>query len=267
MVIIAKDSISLEYFDNGKKMSVEIDHDVNSITKYMDHIVHIEEDVTVRDLFKHLGRGMDLIDIVFDASLGGYSFSDFFDEAMLDPEPDELLKYAVFEHKCNMDADELIHEVRFTVIGNHPSEDLEVPYSVELSPINAYTNLVIRIDTSFSINKVEVINDEEVEINLFDACKPMTLFEILSSILFEVSYYGTPDMRKAVFDDMKAQVLARMEVDGADVSAAMIAASKEDDIKDLEKLLEKSINEEDYETSASLRDKINDLTGKGRNKK
>ena len=266
MVIISKESVSLEYFEDGKKMTVDIDHEVNSITKYMDHIVHIEEDVTVKDLFMHMSHGADLIDIVFDASLGGYSFSDFYEESILDPEPDELLKYAVFEHKCNMDADELIHEIRFTVIGNHPEEDLEVPYSVELSPINAYSNLIVKIDSLFSISKIENINEEDVELNLFESHKPMTLYEIISALLFEVSYYGNPVMRKEAFDDMKAQVIARMEADDTDLSATIIAATKGDDLRELEKQLEKSINDEDYETSASLRDKINDLKRKDRKK-
>lgn len=267
MIIIGKDSLVLEYFEDGEKMVLEIDHEVNNITKYMDHIVHIEDGVTVRDIFEHLGKDMDTIDMVFDASLGGHNFSDFYDEAMLEPAPDDLLKVAIFEHNCNMESDELLHEIRFVVIGTHPEEDKSVPYSVELSPINTFSGLEVKISTVFSISKFETINDEIIELNLFEAHKPMTLYEILSALLFEVSYYGNPEMREVAFDEMKAQVLARMESEGIEMSGTMLAANKEEDIKTLESQLQKSVLAEDYETSASLRDKINDLKGKGRNKK
>ena len=266
MVIIGKDTLTLEYFEDGQKMTLEIDHEVNSITKYMDHIVYIEDGVTIKDIFVHMGKDIDTIDIVFDASLGGHNFSDFLDEAMLDPVPDDLLQFAVFEHACNMESDELLHEIRFVVIGNHPEEDKMVPYSVELSAINAFTELVVKVDTLFSINKYETINDEIVELNLFEAHKPMTLYEILSALLFEVSYYGNPEMRQIAFEEMKSQVLARLSDDDTELSGIIISANKEEDIKSLEIQLEKSILDEDYETSAALRDKINDLKGKGRNK-
>lgn len=268
MVIIGKDTLTLEYFEDGQKMTLEIDHEVNGITKYMDHIVYIEDDVTIKDIFMHMGKDINTIDIVFDASLGGHNFIDFLEEAMLEPVPDELLKFAVFEHTCTMESDELLHEIRFVVIGNHPEEEKLVPYSVELSAINAFAGLVVKIDTLFSINKYETINDEIVELNLFEAHKPMTLYEILSALLFEVSYYGNPDMRQEAFEEMKTQVLARIaDDDDVELSAVIISANKEEDIKSLEIQLEKSILAEDYETSATLRDKINDLKGKGRNKK
>lgn len=267
MVIIGKDSLTLEYIEDGEKMVLEIDHDVNSMTKYMDHIVHIEDGVTVRDIFEHLGNDMDTIDLVFDASLGGHSFTDFYEEAMMEPAPDDLLKVAIFEHNCTMDTDELLHEIRFVVIGNHPDEDSLVPYSVELSPINTFSALEVKISTTFSISKFETLNGELIELNLFEAHKPMTLYEIISALLFEVSYYGNPAMREEAFDEMKQQVLARMESEGVEMSGTMLAANKEEDLKLLEAQLQKSVLAEDYETSASLRDKINDLKGKGRNKK
>jgi len=268
MIIITKDLIYLEYFEDKKKMSLEIDHEVNRITTYMDHIVHIEDGVTVKDIFAHLGKDVEAIDLVFDASLGGYNFDEFLKEAMLKPVKDDLLAYAVFEHKCNVDTDELEHEIRFAVMGKHPENDVMVPYSVELSAINSYADLKVKIDTKFSITKIEVINDESIELNLFESIKSMTLYEVISALLFEVSYYGTPTMRKKVFDEMKAQVISRLESGELDseISASIITAAKEDDIKELEIELEKSIFDENYETSASLRDKINDLKRKGRKK-
>lgn len=266
MIIIGKDTMTLEYFEDGEKKTLEIDHDVNCITKYMDHIVYIEDGVTIKDIFVHMGNDIDTIDVVFDASLGGHNFADFLAEALLDPVPDDLLQFAVFEHACNMESDELLHEIRFVVIGNHPEEEKMVPYSVELSAINAFAELVVKIDTLFSISKFETINGEPVELKLFEAHKPMTLYEVLSSLLFEVSYYGNPEMRQIAFDEMKAQVLARMVEDNTELPGTIIVAAKDEDIKSLEKQLEKSIVDEDYETSASLRDKINDLKGKGRNK-
>lgn len=265
MIIIAKDSMRLEFFEDGQTKSIKIDHDVNSITKYMDHIVFIEKGVTIRDIFVHLSKDEENIDIVFDSALGGHSLSIFLKEAFDESKPDDLLHHAVFEHKCNMDTDELLHEIRFTVIGKHPQKDIMVPYSVELSAINAFVDLEVEIDTRFAIKVTESIEGKDIEMNLFSAHKPMTLYEVLSSLLYEVSYHGTPTMRKKVFDSMKTKVLAKMSKDG-DISAAIVSATIEEDILEMEQQLEKTISVEDYETSATLRDKINNLKRQTKNK-
>jgi hypothetical protein len=122
MVVIHKDKITLEFFEGGDKKIKELGPDTESLCKYLDRFVHIEEDVTVGDFFSLLAREPDTIDLVFDCSLGGHSFSEFIDEYKTEPAPDDLFKYAVFEHICDIETGELLHEVRFNVFGTHTED-------------------------------------------------------------------------------------------------------------------------------------------------
>jgi hypothetical protein len=252
MVVVYKDRIVLEYFENGNKVDKELGPETESVCKYLDRFVHIEEDVTVGDFFALLAREPETMDLVFDCSLGGHSFSEFIEESLSEPEPEPMFRYAIFEHICNIETGELLHEVRFNIFGLHPEDESLVEYSVELVPMNTYLHLGLSIDTIFSVSKFG--DTEEDDILLFEVNKPMTVYEVVSALLFEISYYGNAEGRSAVMDEYMDEIMRLVE-DG------------DHDIALLEQELDRSISMEDYETSAKIRDKINDLKRNRSNKK
>lgn len=252
MVVVYKDRVVLEYFENGEKVEKELGPDTESVCKYLDRFVHIEEGVTVGDFFALLAREPETIDLVFDCSLGGHSFSEFIEESKAAADPEPMFRYAVFEHICNIETGELLHEVRFNIFGAHPEDDSLVEYSVELVPMNTYLHLQLAIDTVFSVCKLGETEDDDIL--LFESNKPMTVYEIVSALLFEISYYGNADSRSAVMEEYVGEIMRLVE-DG------------DHDIALLEQELDRSISMEDYETSAKIRDKINDLKRNRSNKK
>ena len=257
MLVISKDAVTLEYFEGEELQKVVIDHENNTLTKYMDHAVAITEGVTVRDLFKHISKERDLINTVFDSSLGGYELDLYLAELDIPNKDDNILRYAIFEHKAEIVDDHLISDIRFSAVGIHPEDpDIDVSYTLELSGINMYADLPVVIDNSYIVWDTVSDEDGEEEVSMLDCQKSMTLYDIISALLYEVSYHGTPEMRKLILEEVKKHILSD------DADGSLLTMGVEEMIKDLEKQLEKSLQEEDYETSASIRDKIKELKNK-----
>jgi protein-arginine kinase activator protein McsA len=256
MLIIGKKSIRIEFLENGEMNTLLIDHEENQLMRYIDHIVSIEPDVTVKDIFMHMGKEAENIDNIFDASLGGHSFHQFLSEAMEEPEIDPQLSHGLFMHHASVDSGELLHDIRFVVMGQPDENNINMVYNVELCAINTYSNLVVQIDKDFTIMKTENIDNQNIEVPIFSVAKPMTLYDIFSALLFEVSFHGSPEQRSDTLELVKKEVF---DIIGTEVSIINTDKNLEFDLMQLENKLEKSINDEAYETSALLRDKIKDL--------
>jgi hypothetical protein len=257
MLVISKDVVTLEYFEDNELQRVVIDHENNNLTKYMDHAVAIVDGVTVRDLFNHIAKEKDLINTVFDCSLGGYELDLYLAELDIPTKDDNILKYAVFEHKAELVDDHLITDVRFSAVGSHPEDpEIDVSYTLELSPINMYADLPVVIDDTYIVWTTVNDGEGEEEVSMLDCQKSMTLYDIIGALLYEISYHGTPEMRKSILDEVKKHILSE------DNDSSLLTMGVEDMIKDLETQLEISIQEEDYETSANIRDKIKELKNK-----
>ena len=118
--------------------------------------------------------------------------------------------------------------------------------------MNTYMHLNLKVDTYFSV--VKLGDTEEDDIVILEINKPMTVYEVVSALLFEISYYGNMDSRSAIMEEYTEEIIRLIEEGDHDIAV-------------LEQELDKSINAEDYETSAKIRDKINDLKRKRSNKK
>lgn len=257
MLVIDKDAIHLEYFEDGNQVVVEIDHDQNTLTRYLNHTVYIEHGVTIRDLFLHLGQEAANMDIVFDAQMDGYSFIDFYEEAMEESITDSQLRNVTFYHHVDYVNGEVLGDVRVVVMGEHPKSDkVMIPYTMEYTSIKSYSHLPIVMDCTYRIIE-EVTDEDELKVRmLFDGTKPMTAYELIGALLAEASYFGTPEMRSEVSKEVIDEIYQGAEVNDA---YELEAIDPKVAIRRLEEELEEAVGREDYETSAEIRDKIKDL--------
>jgi len=275
MIIIGKNSIQLEYFDMDEHINVIVNHKDITLIRNLGHEVQIEPGVTVYDLFVHMGKEIENIDIAFDSQLGGYNFIDFYREAVSEPRKgnDEILDHAVFYHDCSLEDGELLHDIGFIGMGISIYKETErklIPYSLEYSTIRDYSYLPLVIDTKFVIYEDEMNDiDMEKDLNeeepakprriLFESVKPMTLYDILSAILLEVAYYGTPDMRERAFNEIQDDLFEIVVPTEHNISAILDNIDIETKISNLDKELKDAVVLENYELCARIRNKINEL--------
>lgn len=259
MIVISKDRIYHEYFKGGMKVMVDIAQTNASIVRYLTEIVHVEADVTVEDVLRHLIDYQEDITFAMESSLGGYNLQPFLDELIKDVPREDHLLYAEFCHEANVIDGTVVYAPRFGAMGKDIAggTDMELPYTVELASISAYKHLTIVLNRSYELTKIDEVDGKQIDTVLFTGQKEFTLYELLHALLFEISYYGTPDMRAGTL----REVIANIGGDQGDfnMSVAQMEHLKTEEISRLETELEESVKNEDYEKSAEIRDKIAQL--------
>lgn len=255
MIVISKDKIHHEYFDGQFKVMVDISTTDSNLTKYLSEVVHVEEGVTVEDVFLHLRDYQEDIGFTMESSLGGYPLELYLDELLTVKPEEEHLIYIEFCHEVSVTNGTLTDTTRFGAIGldiTGESPD-EVIYSIELAPIYTYKHLPIVLNKEFRIINVD---ENDIESVLVILNKEFTLYDLLHSMLFEISYYGTPEMRA----ECLKTVIASMGQSGEQpMSMAQVEQMKQSEISRLNEELKHSIASEDYERSAIIRDQISQL--------
>jgi protein-arginine kinase activator protein McsA len=123
-------------------------------------------------------------------------------------------------------------------------------FSVEFSTSASYKKMEVKLNNNYVVSKT---NSAEEEIIILSCTKSFSLFEIIHAILFEMSYYGDPESRVEVLNE----VLASLGVDKIEA----FKLKDRDDIERLKKELQTLIDQEDYEEAAKLRDKIKRMLG------
>ena len=250
MVTISKDGVFFEFIEideegNETVHKTDVLKTTLGIVSYLTMPVKVEEDVTVEDLMHILALNVESTDFVFDSSLGGHSFTKFYEEMQNEHEPDGILSWMEIAHESDIIADdnELFIVPRMRGVG----EDREL-FSVEFSPVSSYKTLPVKLNTNYIIRKMDSSEKENI---ILSCTKSFTVFELFHALLYEMSYYGNPLERKEVLDEV-------LESLGVDTSVAF----KLKDRGDIEKLkieLQSLIDDENYEEAVKVRDKIKRL--------
>lgn len=258
MIVISKDRIYHEYFKGGMKVMVDIAQTNASLVRYLTEVVHVESDVTVEDVLRHLIDYQEDISFAMESSLGGYMLQPFLDEIIKDVPKEDHLLYAEFCHEANVIDGTLVYAPRFGAIGKDiaGNTDNELPYTVELAAIGSYKHLTIVLNRDYEVTKIDEVDGKQIDTVLFTGQKEFTLYELLHALLFEISYYGTPDMRAGTLQEVITNIGGG---DNFNMSLAQVEHLKTEEIGRLEAELEESVKNEDYEKSAEIRDRIAQL--------
>lgn len=248
MIRISKEGVFFEFVEideegNETKQSLDVLATSLGIVSYITFPVTIDEGVTVEDIMNVLALNPESTDYIFDSSLGGQSFTKFWDEMKQDSVQDQILSSMEIAHEIDplTDTDMTLYSVaRMRGVG----KDREL-FSVEFSPVSSYKKLEVKLNESYIVRKV---NSAEKETIILSCTKSFSLFEVIHALLFEMSYYGEPEARKKVLDEV-------VESLGVEKIEAFKLKDR-DDIEKLKKELQNLIENEDYEEAARIRDKI-----------
>jgi hypothetical protein len=239
-------------------------HDIfeseNGIVSYLDQYVAIEEDVTIGDFISILASQSEEIDYIFDASLNGQSLGIFVEELEQESIHDGALAFVEVVHDVELNPEGVVSEIKyFQGIGPSPADGRLTSFSLELLPLNYYKDLPLRINHNYVIERIEKVKDVPMHFIEFKALKGFTLYEVIHSILFEISFHGTPSERGEVL----AEILEMCEQATGETLAlpAAAEAGKEAETARLNEELSAAIEREDYERAAVLRDKLKDIGG------
>jgi len=136
-----------------------------------------------------------LIDLIFNASLYGVPFDllikDF--EKKSESEHDEI-RYLDLFWSVDYDKDGLFIEPDFhgkAQKNNHNAD--ETPFGLDFVSICEFKNYPLRLNESLEIIDNSRLRDENRTI--LKTTKKFTLYEIIHAILYELSWYGTPEKR------------------------------------------------------------------------
>ena len=158
------------------------------------------QDVTFERIFDLILRNHSFFDIVFYRALGGYSVKDFeldfLKDRSADDEYNEIqhleLKWAVDLHEHDGQTD-LSFLIDFSGVGD---ED-DLGYSLALTPINEYKHLVLRINSD-----VEFYDKSTGVEPILKAKRNMTLYDVIRALLYEITFYGSPNNRSIVLQEL-----------------------------------------------------------------
>lgn len=189
--------------NDEKKETIE-----NSLIQWLCQEVELSPDFTLENLFYFIKQEKDMINIVFYSHIGGFPIEAYIEEIEKDITPnndysdlDELEMGWYTEYY----ADNILNsfEIYTALSGNQkkPNGDNET-YSISFSPLNEIKNIPLRLNKTIIIN--DDINASKGAINtiLLKSYKNITLYDFLSCILHEISFYGYPGNRDKIIKEL-----------------------------------------------------------------
>jgi hypothetical protein len=212
---------------------------IDTLKYYLDYQLKIDDGATFGQLFDHIMNDADTLDIIFGETMGGNSL--------------EIFREEWLNEKINIKREDLgIENIRirktieyFEVDSNQGFSDIRIDfdgvndqtgviYSLEFMSIPEMKNIPVVIDNTLHVEN----NTKSTDIEYPKSECVITLFDILGSILHEITFYGDPTQR----DQTKQKIIDNID---------------SDNLLDVLKLqLDEAVKSENYEEAAELKNLI-----------
>jgi len=166
-----------------------------AIFRKMNDVVEISADVTFGDFFKFLIKEKELTNLIFGASLYGVPFDLLIkDFKKKNKQIDADVHFLEIYWYVDYDEDGLLIETDFHGIGKWNSND-DPNYigaiGLDFTQINELKDYQLKLNENLEIRN----NNLKSENLILKTTKQFTLFEIIHAVLYEITWYGTPEMR------------------------------------------------------------------------
>jgi len=176
--------------------------EVKSIKNYLNCILHLEEGINFETFFNIIIKDKDFFNEVFKDTMGGFDLNQFLKEWKKNTNGDKVNKISYLEVRRDIklkdDAGLLTLDVNNIFEGiikknNGEKESIRLDFI----PINNLKKLSLKINTDFNIPG-EIIEN----VNIVSSIKEMSLFEVIESILYDITFYGDPTSRDKIKEDV-----------------------------------------------------------------
>jgi hypothetical protein len=205
-LLIKKDG-NHEYFHDYNESEV-----VKDITRFFGSKVRVEDGVTFGDIFRIVLDNHKVFQLVFDSDLGFHDLTNWQEEFNAEPDKinDDLkwVEVSSYGEYCVKDngENELSIALEFVGMGKPGEEDIAygtppdqmIGYSFSFTPINQLKHLPFKINNEFKIYKLNLDRKKDEKPDLTPVVhgeKSITLYEMFSAILDDISFFGHPEAR------------------------------------------------------------------------
>jgi hypothetical protein len=243
-----------------------------NIKRFYNSVVLFEEDLTVGDFIRLIRPNASVIDQDFVAWSEEVSIKPFFREILKEKKEQPPFSFVEFRRVLNIDLTEKedsendyesnFYESEIYMNGVSLESDDVYFYNSSLYPMYNYKDLPIRINQFCLYTKIEDDPESEDGFSIEETIIPkeMTLHEVLSCLVYELTIYGTPSQR-----DRKERELRQKEEQENNQSNSNM--THEDVlIKNLEERLKREEEKENYLECFKIKKEIEVIKNK-KNKK
>jgi len=183
---------------------------------FLDEVVELSDDFTLEDLFYWIGRNQDHFDLIFCSQLGNRPLQCYLDEVQKPyPEKDDEIEYLELQRFGELwDWGDIDLFISFSGIGKGKG----INYALEFTPLNEIKHLPLKLNKKFVITtyKKSTFFSRLVSklrrkgnnsyVTLVEGETDFTLYELIGSVLSEVSFVGTPEERDTKLDEIEEDV-------------------------------------------------------------
>jgi hypothetical protein len=243
--------IAVSYWDKDKEIWKE-----ESISKLKINFlsllrtnVFFDSKLTINGFMNQLETYSDIIDSTFEASSRGYKLEFYLKNMRENDLTDECLDLSSVEFYRAVEIwdDDISEYCSF----HAKSKNDKLNYSLTFSPIKNWKHLPFKLNTEYAIYNYD--KKESVNIPMISSNKYYTLYEILDSFIFELTYHGSPE-EQAERNDELLDTCSKIE------KGEMKMYSLDEIYLDhLEEELDELIHKEDYEEAKKIKKEIEEL--------
>lgn len=223
MITLSKDKmVFTNHFNPG--CSEYVKEEIQLLHRYLNETVELSDDFTFEDLFKILEGEKEIFDVIFSSQLGHYPLQLYIDEikksfSVKDEDEVDYLEIRRFGEYWGRDKD-----IEIFVDFGGESETTDISYGVGFTAVNELKYLPLRLNENFEISEIKRLSKlklyfwrllKKISIPWWD--NPFThtyvkgktkfsVYELISAVLYEITFYGPPDVRDAKLEDLEKTV-------------------------------------------------------------
>lgn len=175
-----------------------------SFLPFMSEPLEIEEGATFKTFFNHIMKEKDKYSEIFVSHLGGYDLSMFEEEwrkPFVKEKNDGMESLEIFWYVDYDSEDGSVKEQpSFQGIG-HSAEEGLTPYGIDFTPLNKLKNYPIKLNTEYKIEEYTLRKRRPRKI--FAGKKAFTVYDVISAVLYEITFYGGPQQRNEQLEELK----------------------------------------------------------------
>lgn len=222
MITLTKDKIIYSNHFNPE-CDEYVRREVPYLWPYLNEAVELSKDFTLEDLFNHIEKNRYVFQFVFDSCLGHYSLQLYIDEIEKpgpEKEDNEIDYLEIHRWGEYWPWGEIDLSIGFSGVGK--KED-DTAYGLGFTPLSELKHLSLRLNKDWEVSEVIIPSRivmyfvrllKKIGIPLGKWDNPFsrtyvkgkaefTVYELITAILNEISFYGSPEERNGKMDELE----------------------------------------------------------------
>lgn len=189
--------------------------EVDSVLPFLDEVIQIDDDFTLGDFFEMIACEEELFDIIFCSQLGGFPIKIYLDDVSKDPtgrDNGPVIDYIEIQWVAEQWEFNGVNEIEIYTdchgwgdvedyAGTGKTEKSGIAF--EFSPLADLKHLPLRLNEDFVMYKKNKFGPGEKRKEvIIEGKKVFSVYEIIGSLLEEISFMGTPENRDEALQDI-----------------------------------------------------------------